>query len=87
MTGEPIKEAGKTLKEALNLLPPDTLFNIIGFGSHYTSLFKASVPNNKKNLEIAQEHAKQMIADLGGTELLAPLTYIFSYTLRFLGWY
>ena len=69
--------ARETLVLFLKSIPEGNYFNIIGFGSSYRSLFQNTVPYDQKHLEEAVKHAQEMQADLGGTELLSPLQYIF----------
>ena len=79
MSGGFIKSARETLILFLKSLPEGCNFNIIGFGSSYEKLFPAvSVPYTQETLDKATQHAQRMQADLGGTELLRPLEYIFS---------
>ena len=79
MNGGFIKSARETLILFLKSLPEGCNFNIIGFGSSYEKLFPAvSVPYTQETLDKATQHAQRMQADLGGTELLRPLEYIFS---------
>jgi len=57
----------QTLEIFLRSLPEGTLFNIVGFGTHFEKLFdNGSVEYNDKNLEIANQHVKQMNANFGG---------------------
>ena len=77
MSGSYICSARETLVLFLKSLPEGSYFNIIGFGSSYKTLFHDTVPYNKRYLEKAIKHAQQMEADLGGTELLTPLEYVF----------
>ncbi|KAL5473286.1 hypothetical protein EMCRGX_G027753 [Ephydatia muelleri] len=77
MGGEFIKSARETLILFLKSIPPGCSFNIIGFGDNYESLFPSSVPYNQENLDRAIQHAECVEADLGGTELLPPLQFIF----------
>ncbi|KAL5473246.1 hypothetical protein EMCRGX_G027703 [Ephydatia muelleri] len=81
MGGEFIKSARETLILFLKSIPPGCSFNIIGFGSNYESLFPSSVPYNQENLDRAIQHAECVEADLGGTELLPPLRFIFGQRL------
>ncbi|UJR18035.1 hypothetical protein I4U23_004936 [Adineta vaga] len=62
----------------LKSLPVNCYFNIIRFGSSFLSLFdkKVSVPYNQKTMDQVESLIKNMTADLGGTELLAPLTWL-----------
>ncbi|KAL5473244.1 hypothetical protein EMCRGX_G027701 [Ephydatia muelleri] len=81
MGGEFIKSARETLILFLKSIPPGCSFNVIGFGSNYESLFPSSVPYNQENLDRAIQHAEHVEADLGGTELLPPLRFIFGQRL------
>ena len=78
MRGNFIDSARETLILFLKSLPEGCNFNIIGFGSRYEKLFSAvSVPYTQETLDKATRHAREMQANLGGTELLQPLEYIF----------
>ena len=77
MRGAYIRSARETLVLFLKSLPEGSYFNIVGFGSSYKTLFHETVPYDEQHLEKAIKHAQQMEADLGGTELLTPLQYIF----------
>ena len=82
MQGSFINSARDTLILFLKSIPPGCYFNIIGFGSSYQALFpKQSVAYNQENLDKAVQHAQSMAADLGGTELMSPLQYIFKQAL------
>ncbi len=78
MRGSYIRSASETLVLFLKSIPPGCCFNIIGFGSTFLSLFPTSVVYNQENLDVAIQHAESLKADLGGTELLEPLQYIFN---------
>ncbi|KAJ5073666.1 von willebrand factor a domain-containing protein 5a [Anaeramoeba ignava] len=78
MSGTPIRSVSETLDIFLHAIPDTCAFNIIGFGSNYETLFPTSVKYSQESLEKALSHAKNMRANLGGTELLRPLQYIFS---------
>jgi Ca-activated chloride channel family protein len=77
MQGSNITDASKALEQLVNILPDHTLFNIIGFGSSYEALFTRSKENNKKTVDKALKHIRNLQADLGGTELLSPLQFIY----------
>lgn len=78
MSGGFINSARETLILFLKSLPEGCNFNIIGFGSRYEKLFSTvSVPYTQETLDKATRHAREMQANLGGTELLQPLEYIF----------
>lgn len=77
MSGSIINEARQTLTELLRNLPLTCRFNIVGFGSTHESLFPGPVDPTPENLRRARDHVRQLKADLGGTELLHPLTSIY----------
>ena len=70
-----IEGTRKTLVLFLKSLPPGCIFNIIGFGTSFFSLFPNSVTYSQENLDVAVSHAENMGADLGGMELLGPLQH------------
>ena len=77
MDGSYIMSASETLVLFLKSIPEGCCFNIISFGSRYEAFFPSSMPYNQETMEKATEFAEAMRADFGGTELLAPLQYIF----------
>ena len=77
MRGAYIKSASETLVLFLKSIPEGCYFNIVSFGSRYESFFPSSQPYNQETMEKATRFAEKMQADFGGTELLAPLQYIF----------
>ncbi|ELR22414.1 von Willebrand factor type A domain containing protein [Acanthamoeba castellanii str. Neff] len=78
MSGSRINQAKNALALFLHSLPIGTRFNVIGFGSRYEKLFPTSRAYDDSSLEIANRHASGISADLGGTELLAPLRDVLS---------
>ncbi|XP_078615640.1 von Willebrand factor A domain-containing protein 5B1-like isoform X1 [Branchiostoma floridae x Branchiostoma japonicum] len=78
MSGAFIATARETLLLFLKSLPAGSAFNIVGFGSTFKPLFDASVPVNQENVGTASTWVCKMRADLGGTNLLGPLEWIFS---------
>ena len=81
MRGSYINSAKETLILFLKSIPPGCFFNVIGFGSRFQHLFPRSVSYNQENLDKALQHAKQLDADLGGTQLLEPLGFVFQQNL------
>jgi hypothetical protein len=77
MSGDPIEIAKQTLLNCVELLPSSATFNIIGFGSTYVSLFNTSQVVSPENIDTAKKHINSIAADLGGTNLLDPLTDIY----------
>lgn len=81
MSGSKNNSARETLLLFLKSLPDGCYFNVVGFGSSYRTLFKKSKLYNDENLKEATQLAETMQADLGGTEILAPLEWVFSQPL------
>jgi hypothetical protein len=78
MAGTKMTQTSSALLLFLRSLPANSYFNIIGFGSNYRSLFKTSQPYEEVHLEKALKHVKKLSANLGGTELLAPLRSVYN---------
>ncbi|XP_078687570.1 von Willebrand factor A domain-containing protein 5A-like isoform X4 [Branchiostoma floridae x Branchiostoma belcheri] len=77
MSGSKIKNARETLLLFLKSLPVGCYFNIVGFGSSYKTLFNNSKQYDNKSLKTACKALKEMEADLGGTEILQPLQFVY----------
>eukprot|EP00930_Biecheleria_cincta_P075334 TRINITY_DN6249_c0_g1_i1.p1 TRINITY_DN6249_c0_g1~~TRINITY_DN6249_c0_g1_i1.p1 ORF type:complete len:963 (-),score=197.04 TRINITY_DN6249_c0_g1_i1:30-2864(-) len=77
MSGGCMQRAKEALQLFLRSLPMGCRFNVIGFGSNYESLFEAPAAYHAESLRVASEHAQNVSADLGGTELVRPLEFIF----------
>ncbi|KAI8517895.1 von Willebrand factor A domain-containing protein 5A [Branchiostoma belcheri] len=77
MSGSKIKNAQETLLLFLKSLPVGCYFNIVGFGSSYKTLFNNSKQYDNKSLKTACKELKEMEADLGGTEILQPLQFVY----------
>ena len=73
MAGESIAQALNALRLALRSLEEGDAFNIVGFGSRFQLMFPQSRPYTQASLEEATRQLESWDADLGGTELLAPL--------------
>ncbi|KAB1254957.1 von Willebrand factor A domain-containing protein 5A [Camelus dromedarius] len=67
----------ETLILILKSLPIGCYFNIYGFGSSFEAFFPKSVKYDQRTMEEALRRVKLMRADLGGTEMLAPLQAIY----------
>lgn len=77
MAGTSIELAGSALSLLLHSLPTDCFFNIIGFGDEFKPLFPKSVKYGESTLLSAEKYVKDIDANMGGTEILAPLKYIY----------
>jgi len=77
MDGERINIAKKALQLALRSLPYDSYFNIVSFGSSFSFLHPVAVQANQVTIDQALAKVNQFKADMGGTEILAPLNACF----------
>ncbi|XP_059807553.1 von Willebrand factor A domain-containing protein 5A-like isoform X2 [Hypanus sabinus] len=73
-----IQCAKDTMLLLLKSLPMGCFFNIYGFGSHFTSFFPKSVEYNQTSMQEALSQLKEIDADMGGTEILQPLSAIYT---------
>jgi hypothetical protein len=71
-----IAYARRALLRFINTLPSDSYFNIVGFGSRFQLLWPQSQPVSAASLAHARTHIEGLRADLGGTELLAPIRHV-----------
>lgn len=78
MGGAPMETAKEALILFLHSLPPHSKFNVISFGSDFESIFKGVVDYNQDTMEQACGLIKDFQANLGGTEIFAPLHSIFA---------
>ncbi|XP_041954932.1 von Willebrand factor A domain-containing protein 5B1 [Alosa sapidissima] len=76
MSGMNISCVKDVMVVILKSLFPACLFNIVGFGSSFKTLFTTSQPYDEDNLAMACEYISKIRADMGGTNLLAPLSWI-----------
>jgi Ca-activated chloride channel family protein len=76
MQGTSIAEARNALQLALRSLRPGSFFNVVGFGSEYSSLFPQARAYDESSLAEATAHVKALDADLGGTEILPALEHV-----------
>jgi Vault protein inter-alpha-trypsin domain/von Willebrand factor type A domain len=61
------------LKVFLKSIPLGVKFNICSFGSSYSMLWKRSQTYDQTTLKSAIEHVEKFGADMGGTEMFAPV--------------
>jgi len=76
MCGSSIESARNALLLCLRSLEDGDVFNIYRFGSTYERIFKESRLFTQESLDDATKAVKTLDADLGGTELAAPLQSI-----------
>ena len=77
MQGDKIVTAKETLKLFLHSLPLRSKFNVISFGTKFESIFDKWVDYNQETMNIVSTQIKDFQADMGGTEIYAPLNSIF----------
>jgi len=73
MGGSSIAGAQEALKHCIQGLVSETPFNIITFGSEHRKLFDEIVPCTDENRKAALTFVEKIDADMGGTEIFAPL--------------
>jgi len=78
MEGDSIQEAKKALEICLKSLDEGTYFNIYRFGSDFQHIFQVPERYTSGSLEKALDYLAKVSADLGGTEVLKPLSHIYS---------
>jgi len=76
MQGDSIAQAQRALALCVRALETHDAFNIVCFGSTFTSLWPTPQPYNQASLEEATQYIQQVGAHLGGTEILAPLQHL-----------
>ncbi|HEU4936431.1 MAG TPA: VWA domain-containing protein, partial [Vicinamibacterales bacterium] len=75
MDGSSIAEVRNALQLCLRSMIAGCRFNIVGFGSRFESLFSETRSYDQGSLDAASKHVRELRADLGGTEILAPLQF------------
>lgn len=73
MQGSSIEEARRAIGIFLKGLSAGTLFNIYCFGSEFHCLFEKSLPCDEHSMIKANDFIARIDAELGGTEVLAPI--------------
>ncbi|KAF5892060.1 von Willebrand factor A domain-containing protein 5B1, partial [Clarias magur] len=76
MSGANMSRVKDAMVVILKSLFPACLFNIIGFGSTFKPAFASSQSCDEESLATACEYIKKIRADMGGTNVLAPLNWI-----------
>ncbi len=78
MEGDSINHARRALEVCLKALEEGCRFNIYRFGSNFEAMFDRPAEYTEANIAEAMRYVKKLDADLGGTELFAPLDAICS---------
>jgi Ca-activated chloride channel family protein len=79
MTGDSIKEAKRALEICLKGMEMGTAFNVCRFGSTYEFLFDEPARYTNKTCATALKYLECTGANLGGTEVLAPLKAVYAH--------
>ena len=77
MSGSAIKVASKALLLFLQSLPVGSYYQIIGFGVKFKAYDKTPKEYNQKNIKESIEIVEKLKGDMGGTNIYAPLDYIY----------
>lgn len=77
MMGPKLTRAKEAVQIFLRSLTSGVKFNIVSFGSSFSQLFPQSQLYSAETLATAAAAVKSMSANMGGTEILAPLNSIF----------
>lgn len=76
MEGQRISQATAALTLFIRSLPTDSFFNVVSFGGDYKKLFDESEKYSNTTVVAAIDKVKKMGADMGGTEIYAPLLQV-----------
>lgn len=78
MAGSRLRQTKSALQNLLRSLPQGCLFDIVSFGDRYERLFGKSVVYDASSFDRASRAVNVMEANMGGTNILAPLQSVFS---------
>jgi hypothetical protein len=83
MRGGRMTSVKASLQIMLRSLPSrDTTFNIVSFGSRYSSLWPTSQTYSAESVEQASKHVDTFSANYGGTELRSALQFVFNSSIK-----
>ena len=78
MEGKPITLVKEALLLFIQSLPKKSYFQLIGFGSDFKKYNEVPVEYNEENVAKLINIIKKLDADLGGTEIVSPLSAIYN---------
>ena len=78
MRGNRIELAKEALMLFIRSLPPDSLFNVVSFGTSYQLMFDKNKKYNDKTMKYALSQIKTFRSDFEYTELERPMNYVLS---------
>ncbi|XP_076840489.1 von Willebrand factor A domain-containing protein 5B1 isoform X2 [Brachyhypopomus gauderio] len=76
MSGANISRVKDAMVVILKSLFPACMFNIVGFGTTFKPLFATSQNYSEESLSAACDYVRKIRADMGGTNILAPLDWV-----------
>ena len=76
MRGPRMTAAKQALQLCLRAVPAGSRLNVVGFGSRPQQMWASARPYSNQSLYAATKYVRRLTANLGGTELTAPLTLI-----------
>lgn len=76
MGGDSIAEARRALELCIRAMGEGDTFNVIPFGSHFRPMWTEPRPYNQANLDESIAFVRRCDANLGGTEILAPMRHV-----------
>jgi len=82
MKGARIQMAKEALSLFLKSLPVNSLYNVISFGNNFSSLHQESQKYQQNTLEKDLVSIESFEANMGGTNIYQPLSYIFNQKLN-----
>ena len=80
MSGKSIELVKQGLLLLIQSLPPNSYFQLIGFGSNFKKYNEKAVEYNKENVENIIDIINSLDANMGGTNINSPLESIYSDT-------
>ena len=80
MSGSKINNVSKTLSNLIESFPPDSYYQLIGFGSDFKKYDLKPKINSKENINNSLEIINSLQANLGGTDLSSPMKDILKYS-------
>ena len=78
MGGGSMSEAKRALELCVRAMSEGDTFNVIPFGSSFKPMWDEPRPYNQENLDEAVAFIRRCDANMGGTEILRPISYVLS---------
>lgn len=75
MSGTRMSMTAQVLSQLLALLPKDSYYNVISFGSAYQAMYPESIYRSDENVKQSASAISQFESNMGGTEIFEPLQF------------